>query len=108
MPLAGFYSTAGRINFWAVNIAGTIGAHLGSLGWYWLRRHFEKERFERLVKRHGIWLGLEPRHIQKATRWFEPHGSVAVLRSRRGFIRSHSQSSGICSLGGCSAWCGCR
>jgi len=82
MPLAGFYSAVGRVNFWAANIAGTIGAHLGSLGWYWIGWHFEQERFERFVKRHGIWLGLEPRHIEKATGWFERHGSAAILTGR--------------------------
>lgn len=82
MPLAGFYSAVGRLNFWAANVAGTIGTHVGSLGWYWLGRHFKEERFERFVKRHGIWLGLEPLHIRKATRWFERHGSVATLTGR--------------------------
>lgn len=82
MPLAGFYAAAGRINFWAAIIDGTIGAHAGSLAWYWLGRHFSKERFENFVRRHGAWLGIEPRNVEGADRWFHRHGSLAILTGR--------------------------
>ncbi|HJT16039.1 MAG TPA: DedA family protein [Thermoanaerobaculia bacterium] len=82
MPLAGFYSAIGRLNFWASVVAGTIGAHLGSLCWYFLGRYLGKERFEEFVRRHGAWVGIEARHVEKATRWFEGRGAMAILIGR--------------------------
>jgi membrane protein DedA with SNARE-associated domain len=82
MPLAGYYAALGELSFWRAVISGTIGAHLGSLIWYWLGRTVSKQRFERLVRRHGIWLGLETRQVQRASRWFDRHGALAVITGR--------------------------
>jgi membrane protein DedA with SNARE-associated domain len=82
MPLAGFYAAIGRLNFWSSVIAGTIGAHLGSLGWYVLGRKLGKERFEAFVRKHGSWVGIAPQHVEKATRWFEGRGAMAILIGR--------------------------
>src|SRR5438132_14120340 len=82
MPLAGFYSAAGRLSFWGSVIAGSVGTLLGTLLWYWLGRRMQKVRFERFVQRHGLWFGLELRHIKKAERWFERRGALAVTTAR--------------------------
>jgi len=82
MPLAGYYAALGKLGFWRAVISGTIGAQLGSLIWYWLGRTASKQRFERFVRRHGIWLGLETRQVQRASRWFDRHGPFAVITGR--------------------------
>lgn len=82
MPLAGYYAALGKLSFWRAVISGTIGAHLGSLIWYWLGRTVSKKRFEEFVRDHGIWLGLETRSVRRASRWFERHGPIAVITGR--------------------------
>jgi membrane protein DedA with SNARE-associated domain len=82
MPLAGYYAALGKLSFWRSVICGTIGAHLGSLIWYWLGRNVSKKRFETFVRRHGMWLGLETQTVRRASRWFERHGPIAVITGR--------------------------
>src|SRR5579884_4207445 len=82
MPVAGFYAAAGRLNFWSSVVAGTIGAHLGSLAWYFLGWHLGKERFEKFVRKHGAWVGIEPRDVERATHWLEHRGALAILIGR--------------------------
>src|SRR5205823_3464804 len=82
MPLAGFYSAVGRLNFWGSVISGSIGATLGTTFWYWLGRRLKKQRFKRFVRRHGLWFGIEPQDIDRAERWFRRHGAMAVTTAR--------------------------
>jgi membrane protein DedA with SNARE-associated domain len=82
MPLAGFVATRGRESLWAVIAAGSAGAFLGAIGWYWVGRRMGERRLREWVDRHGRWLTLCGDDIDKASRWFARHGPWAVLVGR--------------------------
>lgn len=82
MPLAGFLAAQGSMSLVAVVLAGTLGSVLGTLLWYGLARAWGQERFLRFIDRHGVWLTLEREEAERAMRWFDRWGPVAVLVGR--------------------------
>lgn len=82
MPLAGFLAAQGSMSLVAVVLAGTLGSVLGTLLWYGLARAWGQERFLRFIDRHGVWLTLDREEAERAMRWFDRWGPVAVLVGR--------------------------
>ncbi|HEU4564349.1 MAG TPA: DedA family protein [Gemmatimonadaceae bacterium] len=82
MPLAGFVATRRDEPVWAPIIAGTIGSLVGAIAWYAVGRRLGQERFRGLIDRHGRWLALRGRDLDRAARWFERRGGLAVLLGR--------------------------
>jgi membrane protein DedA with SNARE-associated domain len=82
MPVAGIAAGRGDLNVVLVIILGTLGAVAGQLLWYWLGLRVGEEGLKRLAKRHGRWLTVSPRDVEKADRWFDQHGGKAVLFGR--------------------------
>jgi membrane protein DedA with SNARE-associated domain len=82
MPLAGFNAARGELSLLGVVLAGSFGSLAGAFFWYWLARRFGTERLKRWAGRHGRWLTLEPREIDRADAWFDRHGHKAVLIGR--------------------------
>jgi membrane protein DedA with SNARE-associated domain len=82
MPLAGFTTTQGQLNFVGVVIAGTLGSVLGALPLYYLGRLLGEERLKQLADRYGKWLTVSAAEIERADRWFDRHGAKAVFFCR--------------------------
>ena len=82
MPLAGFVAAQGQLNPVLVVAAGTLGSVLGALPWYYLGLWLGRERLCALAARHGRWLTLDEKDVDKAIDWFEKHGGKAVLVGR--------------------------
>lgn len=82
MPLAGLQSTRGEMHIAGVIVAGTAGAMLGNLFWFYLARAIGIDRFEPLVRRWGRWITMHPRDIQRSKVWFDQHGRAFVLFGR--------------------------
>jgi membrane protein DedA with SNARE-associated domain len=82
VPLAGFFSTTGELSLTGIIIAGTIGSVLGGLPLYYLGRRAGEDRVRRWCDRHGKWIGVSARDIDKSKEWFERHGTKAVLICR--------------------------
>lgn len=82
MPLAGFLAGEGRLNLFVTIAAGTFGAVLGTLMWYWIGMAIGETRLKWLAARYGRLLTLSPSDIDAAHRWFERHGAAAVLFGR--------------------------
>lgn len=82
MPLAGFEAAAGRLSFWAIVIAGTIGSMTGAVLWYVVGRAFGQARFMWLIDRYGFWLTLSREEAERALVWFARWGRVAVFVGR--------------------------
>jgi membrane protein DedA with SNARE-associated domain len=82
MPLAGFAAARGDLNLVGVLAAGTAGSILGALPWYYLGRVFREDRLKRLAARHGRWLTMTPEDVDRACRWFERKGALAVFPGR--------------------------
>lgn len=82
LPLAGYLVAQGRMTLVGAVLAGTAGSMLGALLLYGLGRRYGEERLKRFAERHGRWLTLTPRDIDRVSRWFARHGSWAVFVCR--------------------------
>jgi membrane protein DedA with SNARE-associated domain len=82
MPVAGIVAGRGDLNVALVIVFGTIGAVVGQLLWYWLGLKVGEEGLKRLARKHGRWLTVSPKDIDKADDWFDEHGAKAVLLGR--------------------------
>lgn len=82
MPIAGVAAANGELNLWLVIASGTAGAMLGNIFWYLAARALGLVRLKPLIDRHGRWLTVSWREVQRAQRWFEGHGVAFVLVGR--------------------------
>lgn len=82
MPFAGFVSEQGNLNFWLVVLSGSIGSVLGTTPFYYLGYKIGRERILQWVDRHGYWLMLTIKDIERAENWFNRHDKLAVLLCR--------------------------
>jgi membrane protein DedA with SNARE-associated domain len=82
MPLAGFTAASGKLDLFAVLLAGAAGSVAGSTPWYYAGRLYGRKRLRTLAGKHGRWLTLKPDDIDKALQAFERHGRKAVLFGR--------------------------
>lgn len=82
MPLAGFTSARGEMSLWLALVAGSAGSLLGAVLWYYIGARIGAVRLKHWSVRHGRWLTLSPGEVDDACRWFQRHGSKAVLIGR--------------------------
>ena len=82
MPLAGFMTEQGELSFIGVVIAGMLGSVLGALPFYYLGKYVGLEPLRRWADRHGKWLTLSAKDVDKADAWFDTHGNKAVFFCR--------------------------
>ena len=82
MPLAGFTAARGDMSLTLIVIAGTIGSLAGALFWYGIGRLVGTKRLKAFAAKHGRWLTLSPRDIDRTNQWFDRHGGKAVLIGR--------------------------
>ena len=82
IPLAGFVAAEGDLHVWAVIVAGSVGSLAGALAWYEVGRQIDERRLRAWVDRHGRWLTLSGRDLDRAEQWFQQHGPVAVFVGR--------------------------
>lgn len=82
MSLAGYHAASGKLSLAPVILAGSAGATLGALFWYFVGRLVGAGRMVELAARHGRWLTVPPSDMQRAIGWFARHGSKAVFWGR--------------------------
>jgi len=82
MPLAGFAAARGTLSFWPAVLAGTVGSLAGAGVWYGVGRRIGHERLWNWVDDHGRWLTLSRRDLDRAQKWFEDRGGLAVMVGR--------------------------
>ena len=82
MPLAGFITTRGEMSFVLAVGAGSVGSLLGATGWYVVGRSVGERRLRGFVHRHGRWMAVNDAELDRAARWFDRHGGIAVLVGR--------------------------
>jgi membrane protein DedA with SNARE-associated domain len=118
MPLAGFQTVGGRMTLWGVTLAGTIGSVVGALPIYLVARAVGEERLEGWVERHGKWLLLRRRDLQRASARFRGNTFVAVTVAQllpgvrglislpAGFARMNILLFALANFVGTIVWCG--
>jgi len=82
IPLAGFVASEGGLGLGLVIAAGTAGSLAGAVLWYELGRRIGERRLRAWVERHGKWLTLSARDLDRAEAWFRRHGRTAVSVGR--------------------------
>lgn len=82
MPFVGFLAVTGDLTLLGVVVAGTIGSIVGSSLPYLLARWLGEERVRGFVRRHGRWLLLFERDLDRALRLFDRHDQRLVLFGR--------------------------
>lgn len=78
IPPAGYLASQGGMSLWAVIVLGTVGSLLGALFNYWISLALGRP----LVLRLGRYVGLTPRAIDRAERFFRRHGEVSTFVGR--------------------------
>jgi membrane protein DedA with SNARE-associated domain len=82
MPLCGFLIHQGHLAFVPVILAGLVGTLAGAWFWYGVGRLVDERRLERLLDRHGGWMGLRAEDLAASRRWFARHGGAVVFWGR--------------------------
>lgn len=118
MPLAGYLATQGEIGLVAAVAAGTLGSTVGALILYAVGRKVGEARLKDFADRHGRWLTLSRRDVDRASDWFSRHGALVVFGGRlvpglRSLISLPAGIDGMslpvfvtCTLLGSAAWSG--
>ncbi|CAN5652567.1 DedA family protein [soil metagenome] len=82
MPFAGFLAVTGEMTLLGVVVAGTVGSVVGSTLPYLLARWLGECRVRSFVRRHGRWLLLFERDLDRALRLFDRYDQRLVLFGR--------------------------
>ncbi|HET9458617.1 MAG TPA: DedA family protein [Sphingomicrobium sp.] len=82
MTFAGVTAAKGELELSLVILSGTAGAMLGNIFWYLAARALGIERLKPYILKHGRWLTVNWREVQRAQRWMESHGTAFVLVGR--------------------------
>jgi len=78
MPFSGFLVFEGRFIFWLVVIWGAIGNLIGSMAAYLVGFYGGRP----LIKKWGKYLLISTDDLERADRWFDKYGQLAVFFSR--------------------------
>jgi membrane protein DedA with SNARE-associated domain len=78
MLFAGFSVATGHYSLLTITIAGVAGNLVGSWIAYWVGYAGRIE----LLEKHGRWLHISHRQIERADRWFARYGPITVLVAR--------------------------
>jgi membrane protein DedA with SNARE-associated domain len=118
IPLAGVEAQQRGLSLAGIILAGSAGSMTGNFLWYLLARRLGLVRFKPLVDRHGRWLTVEWRDIERAERWFARHAALFVFLCRllpairtfisipAGFARMNVTSYLLWSSAGTLVWTG--
>lgn len=78
MPPAAYWAMQGKMDFWGVVAAGTLGSWFGSAISYWLALWIGRP----LVMRYGKYVLMPPHKIELAEQWAESRGLQGVFLAR--------------------------
>jgi membrane protein DedA with SNARE-associated domain len=82
MGLGGINVANGRMDFWPLLIAGSLGSTAGNYVWYMIGRRFGYHRLRPFVDRWGRWLTLEWEDVEQMNAFFRRHGHWVVFAVR--------------------------
>jgi membrane protein DedA with SNARE-associated domain len=82
MSLSGLQAQRGTMTLWGAILAGTLGAMLGNIMWYWVARALGIERFYPLIDRFGRFLTLDRKEVERADALFDRYDRWLVFLGR--------------------------
>ncbi|HUL62200.1 MAG TPA: DedA family protein [Methanocella sp.] len=113
LPFSGFAVQQGRLDFWAVGLAGSVGCLIGSVLSYAVGYYGGRP----LLERYGRFILITRHEIDLAHRWFERHGPATVFIARllpivrtfvslpAGIVRMDFKTFVVYSFVGSLPWC---
>jgi len=78
IPPAAFLAAEGKLNFWGVVLAGTVGSYLGSAITYGISRAVGRP----LVLRYGKYFLLSPEKLARAEAWLARYHAGGIFFAR--------------------------
>ena len=82
LPLAGYNSSRGDMNYFIALVVSTAGAVSGALILYWFGDWFGETRVRWLIRKFGKWFAISEQDFDTAGEWFDRRGNLAVLVCR--------------------------
>ncbi len=82
MGLGGINVAHGRMTFWPLLVAGTIGSTIGNYFWYMIGRRCGPEGLRPFIDRHGRWLTVDWHSIEAVIGFFQRHGHWVIFGMR--------------------------
>jgi membrane protein DedA with SNARE-associated domain len=113
IPPAAFWATQGRMNFWGVIIAGTIGSYIGSAITYWVSLWLGRI----VVVRWGRYFFVSPEKLERAERFVHRYEAGGIFFARllpvvrhlisipAGIIRMNFAVFSVMTIVGSFLWC---
>jgi membrane protein DedA with SNARE-associated domain len=78
LPFGGYLVSTGRLDFFGVVMAGTVGGTVGSALSYYIGLRGGRP----LLVKYGRYIGFSLKHLATADRWFEQYGEATVFFTR--------------------------
>jgi len=78
LPFGGYLVSEGHLSFWGTVIAGTAGGTVGSVISYYIGLYGGRP----FLVRYGKYLGISPKKLAVADRWFAQYGETTVFFTR--------------------------
>ncbi len=82
LPIAGMRAANGPLDLPGVIAASTAGSMTGNAIWYFAARAIGLDRLRIFIDRHGRWLALDWRDVERVQALFGRFGSIIVLAGR--------------------------
>lgn len=78
MPPAAYWAAQGKMSFWGVVVAGTLGSYFGSFVSYFVSKWIGAP----LIKKYGKYFLLNQKKIEMAEVWIQQYGNFGIFISR--------------------------
>jgi len=113
MPPAAYWAARGKLDFWLVVLAGTVGSYLGSAASYWIAQWVGRP----LIDRYGKYLLMPQSKVALAERWAKENGMLGIFVSRMlpvvrhlisipaGILRMRFSTFSLVTIAGAGIWC---
>jgi membrane protein DedA with SNARE-associated domain len=82
LPVAGMRAANGPLGLPGVILAATAGSMTGNAIWYFAARSIGLDRLRVFIERHGRWLALDWRDVERVQALFQRFGAGIVLVGR--------------------------
>ena len=115
IPPAAFWASQGKMNFWGVVLAGTVGSWIGAAITYWVARWVGRP----LLVKYGRYVMIGEEKLARSERWLERYEAGGIFFARllpvvrhlisipAGIIRMRFGVFSLMTIVGSALWCWC-
>jgi membrane protein DedA with SNARE-associated domain len=113
IPPAAFLAAQGKLSFWGIVLAGTLGSYLGSATTYWASRLIGRP----LIVKYGRFVLLSPKKLERAEHWLARYEAGGIFFARllpvvrhlisipAGIVRMNFGLFSLMTITGSAIWC---